>query len=605
MTPQAGSATPQNPWHALWALLVGFFMIVVDATIVAVANPAIMTKLGADYDAVIWVTSAYLLAYAVPLLVSGRLGDRYGPKNVYLLGLTVFTAASLWCGLSGTIGMLVAARVVQGVGAALLTPQTLSVITRIFPPHHRGVAMSVWGATAGVATLFGPLAGGVLVDHLGWQWIFFVNVPVGIAGLALAVWLVPVLPTQTHRFDLPGVVLSGVGMFLIVFALQEGQSYHWALWIWATIAIGLVIMAAFVYWQSVNTGEPLIPLQIFGDRDFSLSNLGVATIGFVVTSMILPLMFYAQVVCGLTPTRAALLTAPMAVATGVLAPVVGRIVDRAHPRPVIGFGFSVMAIGLTWLSIEMAPTTPIWRLVLPLTAMGVGMAFIWSPLAATATRNLPPQLAGAGSGVYNSTRQVGSVLGSAGMAAFMSSRLSAEIPGADAAAPRSEGSVVQLPEFLHAPFAAAMSQSMLLPAFVALFGVIAALFLIGFGGSRRIPDPAVARPAAHDDGYPGHADEDGGFFDDDDYVEYIVHRDDDVADPATEPLAGRPAAPPAPQPDPQEWRDILDQLLATPEPVDHHNGVRPADAHDGHPFVGEGGYHRGEDPDTYGRHSRG
>ncbi len=290
---------PANPWNALWAMLVGFFMILVDATIVAVANPSIMDKLGASYDSVIWVTSAYLLAYAVPLLVAGRLGDRYGPKNLYLLGLTVFTAASLWCGLAGSIEMLIAARVVQGIGAALLTPQTLSTITRIFPADRRGVAMSVWGATAGVATLVGPLAGGVLVDRLGWQWIFFVNVPIGIIGLALAVWLIPVLPTQKHRFDLLGVLLSGIGMFMIVFALQEGQSHHWAPWIWGTLAGGIGFIAAFLIWQSVNRNEPLIPLVIFRDRDFSLSNLGVATIGFVVTATFLPLMFYAQAVCGL------------------------------------------------------------------------------------------------------------------------------------------------------------------------------------------------------------------------------------------------------------------------------------------------------------------
>ena len=205
----APPAPGQNPWNALWAMMVGFFMILVDATIVAVANPSIMAKLDAGYDAVIWVTSAYLLAYAVPLLVAGRLGDRFGPKNLYLVGLMVFTAASLWCGLSGSIEMLIAARVVQGIGAALLTPQTLSTITRIFPPERRGVAMSVWGATAGVATLVGPLAGGVLVDRLGWQWIFFVNVPVGIIGLALAVWLIPTLPTQKHGFDLLGVAAVG------------------------------------------------------------------------------------------------------------------------------------------------------------------------------------------------------------------------------------------------------------------------------------------------------------------------------------------------------------------------------------------------------------
>jgi MFS family permease len=289
--------------------------------------------------------------------------------------------------------MLIVARVVQGVGAALLTPQTLSTITRIFPADRRGVALSVWGATAGVATLVGPLAGGVLVDRLGWSWIFFVNVPIGVIGLALAV---------------------------------------------------------FVGWQARNRGEPLIPLRRLNDRNFSLANVGVAAIAVAVTAMILPLMFYAQGVCGLTSTRAALPTAPMAVATGMLAPIVGRIVDRSHPRPIIGFGFLLLAIALTWLLIEMTTTTPIWRLLLPLGAMGAGMAFLWSPLGATATRNLPVRLAGAGSGVYNPTRQVGSVLGSAGMAALMSARITAELP----ARPGDAGpvGVSHLPSPLREPF---------------------------------------------------------------------------------------------------------------------------------------------------------
>jgi EmrB/QacA subfamily drug resistance transporter len=601
-------------------MLVGFFMILVDATIVAVANPSIMDKLGASYDSVIWVTSAYLLAYAVPLLVAGRLGDRFGPKNLYLLGLTVFTAASLWCGLAGSIEMLIAARVVQGIGAALLTPQTLSTITRIFPAERRGVAMSVWGATAGVATLVGPLAGGVLVDRLGWQWIFFVNVPIGVIGLALAVWLIPVLPTQKHRFDLLGVLLSGIGMFMIVFALQEGQSHHWAPWIWGTLAGGVGFVAAFLVWQSVNRNEPLIPLVIFRDRDFSLSNLGVATIGFVMTATFLPLMFYAQAVCGLSPTRSALLTAPMAIVTGVLAPFVGKIVDRSHPRPVIGFGFAVLAIAMTWLSIEMTPTTPIWRLVLPLTAMGIGSAFIWAPLAATATRNLPPQLAGAGSGVYNTTRQVGSVLGSAGMAAFMTSRISAEMPPMLTEVP-GEGSVVRLPAFLHEPFAAAMSQSMLLPAFFALFGVVAAMFLLGFGNAALLVDDDDLDEADRNAGYAVEYGGDETFVDDDEYLEYTVSWDEpepatqaqsvvQADDSVTEPMRSRadhvlhaPAEPwhsapveswhslledepiepeppePAPEPPREAWRSILDELLGdlpakpTVEPIGFaHNG---------------------------------
>ncbi|KUI30719.1 MFS transporter [Mycobacterium sp. GA-2829] len=564
-----------NPWHALWAMMVGFFMILVDATIVAVANPVIMDELDADYDAVLWVTSAYLLAYAVPLLVAGRLGDRFGPKNLYLLGLAVFTVASLWCGLSGSIDMLIAARLLQGIGAALLTPQTLSTITRIFPPDHRGVAMSVWGATAGVATLVGPLAGGVLVDHLGWQWIFIVNVPIGLVGLALAFWRVPSLPTTSHRFDLLGVALSGAGMFAVVFGLQEGQAHDWQPWIWLVIVAGIAVMVGFVYWQSVNPHEPLIPLQIFRDRNFSLSSFGVATIGFVVTGMIVPAMFYAQAVCGLSPTESALLTAPMAIASGVLAPMVGRIVDRAHPRPIVGFGFSALAIALTWLSIEMTPQTPIWRLVLPFLVMGIGMAFIWSPLAATATRNLARDYAGAGSGVYNATRQVGSVLGSASMAAFMTSRISAEMPSGGAA-PQGEGAAVSaLPEFLQAPFASAMSQSLLLSAFVALIGVVGAIFLREMG--EGAPEPAApARPAPSDDSV------DDSFDDDDEYLEYVVTRDGlefaDLVSPhpdvgadesVTQPLATRRR--PAAAPDDDPWRRVLDELLPEAPPSGRHS----------------------------------
>ncbi|MBY0289274.1 MAG: MFS transporter [Mycobacteriaceae bacterium] len=543
-----------NPWHALWAMLVGFFMILVDSTIVSVANPSIMAALGAGYDAVIWVTSAYLLAYAVPLLVAGRLGDRFGPKNLYVLGLTVFTAASLWCGLADSINMLIIARVVQGFGAALLTPQTLSTITRIFPADRRGVAMSLWGATAGVATLVGPLAGGLLLDGLGWQWIFFVNVPVGVFGVVLALRLIPQLDTRKQRFDLLGMALSGIGMFMIVFALQEGQSHDWEPWVWGTIAGGIGFMAAFLCWQYVNPNDPLVPLRIFRDRDFSLSNIGVAIIGFVVTAMIVPVMFYAQEVCGLSPTRSALVVAPMAIASGVLAPFVGRIIDRTHPRPVIGFGFSLVAISMTWLSIEMTAAVPIWRIVLPLTFVGVGMAFIWSPLAATATRNLPPHLAGAGSGVYNTTRQVGTVLGSAGIAAFMTWRISDEVGVTRAEPAQGEGVVDLLPAFLQEPFSAAMSQTLLLPAFVALFGVGAALFFLGFGGfgdprSVVFDDPRADRDTGD---VPGWSDDDGFAVDHDEYVEYTVSWNDlepvrtrrpgpeSDPEPATEPMASRP-----------------------------------------------------------------
>lgn len=563
MSRVTGERLSGNPWAALWAMMLGFFMIMLDSTIVAVANPTIMTALNIGYATVVWVTSAYLLGYAVVLLVAGRLGDRYGPKNLYVIGLVVFTFASVWCGLSGSAAMLIAARVVQGVGAGLLTPQTLSMLTRIFPAHHRGSAMSMWGATAGVASLVGPLAGGTLVDGLGWQWIFFVNVPVGVVALALAIWLVPVLPVRTQGFDLIGVALSGAGMFLLVFGLQEGETAHWKPWIWAVLVAGIGFMTAFIYWQSINRRAPLVPLNMFADRDFSLCNVGVGIISFASTAMMLPLTFYAQSVCGLSPTRSALLIAPVAISSGVLAPLVGLIIDRVHPVPLLGFGFSALAISMTWLAMELEPGTPVWRLVLPFIGIGVGMAFIWSPLAATATRNLPIEQSGAGSGVYNATRQLGAVLGSAGMAAFMTWRIGAEVPGA-AGAPSGEDASLQLPSFMREPFSAAMSQSMLLPAFIALFGIVAALFLVGAVSSalsRREGDDLAGYALADERDNPEDDPED----DDDGYVEYILRREPDSAyDVNTQPVvsltrrngaprvAVRRLAEPARQPDPDD-----------------------------------------------------
>ncbi len=466
----------RSPWPALWALCVGFFMILVDTTIVSVATPTILSALHADVDSVVWVTSAYLLAYAVPLLITGRLGDRFGPRRVYVVGLTVFTLASLWCGLTGSIGGLILARVVQGLGASVMMPQTMAVITRTFPAESRGRAMSLWGAVAGVATLVGPILGGVLVDALGWEWIFFVNVPVGVVGVVLALRLVPELPTHVRRFDLVGVLLSAVGMFLLVFGIQEGQTYDWGtiagpISVWSLIGAGVVVLALFVGWQARNTREPLLSLQLFRDRNFSLASLAIAAVGFGVTAMAFPTMLYAQGVLGLTPTQAALLFVPMAVISGALSPYVGRLTDRAHPRWVAGFGLACFVVGLVWLAAVMGPATPIWELLLPIALIGVANGYMWAPISTSATRNLPMDQAGAAAGVYNTTRQIGAVLGSAGIAVLMQSRLAVELPGGG----RVESVAAALPPALRAGFGAAMAQALLLPAAVLVFGLVAAL----------------------------------------------------------------------------------------------------------------------------------
>ena len=472
-------ATEIRPWPALFALCLGFFMILVDTTIVTVATPAIMSDLDADVNSVVWVTSAYLLAYAVPVLITGRLGDRFGPKNLYMIGLTVFTLASLWCGLTTTVEMLIVARVVQGLGASLMTPQTMAVITRIFPAERRGQAMALWGATAGVATLVGPILGGILVDTLGWEWIFFINVPVGVVGFFLAARLVPKLPTHAHRFDWLGVALSGIGMFALVFGIQEGHQYDWGtitgiITVWTLIVFGLVVLAGFIWWQKVNRREPLVPLSLFSDRNFSISNFAISTMSFTATAMGFPLMLYAQLVRGLSPTDAALLMVPMAAMSIVMAPVVGRFTDRVHPRLITGAGFAVTAAAVLWLALVMTPDSATWEILVPMGVLGFGMAGVWAPLAATATRNLPLRLAGAGAGVYNATRQVGAVLGSAAIAVLMDSRLAAQ--GLSSGSSGGETVTGGLPDFLHVPFSDAMSQSMLLPAAVLCLGFLSVLF---------------------------------------------------------------------------------------------------------------------------------
>lgn len=486
-SPVISTGPGTSPWPALWALVVGFFMILVDSTIVSVATPALMGAFDASINEVMWVTSAYLLAYAVPLLITGRLGDRVGPRRVYLVGLTVFTLASLWCGLTGTldlgIGALIAARAVQGLGASMMTPQTMAVITRTFPAERRGSAMALWGATAGVATLVGPVLGGVLIDTLGWEWIFFVNVPVGLVGLVLALRLVPDLQTHRHRFDLLGVALSAVGLFCAVFGIQEGQNYDWGtitgfVSVPLLIGTGVVLLIVFVGWQAVNRGEPLVPLSLFRDRNFSLANIGITAMGFTVVAMIFPVMIWAQSVRGLSPTMAALLLAPSSVMSFALAPLAGRLTDRVHTRILVGSGTFLLALGLLLMIRAMSPDGPLWHVLVAQFVLGVANPFIWGPLSTAATRNLPQHRAGAGAGVYNTTRQIGSVMGSAAISVLMESLIVARL-GRGAAAGPAEGMAGgggPMPAAVAAPFSRALAESIYLPTAVILVGLVAALF---------------------------------------------------------------------------------------------------------------------------------
>jgi len=504
------TAGDKKPWPALWALVLGFFMILVDANIVQVAVPAIIRGLGTDVNGAVWVTSAYLLAYAVPLLITGRLGDKLGSKRLYLAGLVLFTVASAVCGLAPSIAVLIVARVFQGLGAALLTPQTMAVITRMFPPEKRGAALGLWGSVAGVAILVGPILGGLLVDHLGWEWIFFINVPVGVVGAFLAVRLVPDLETHEHTFDYLGVALSAVGMFLVVFGLQEGQSHDWGrilggITVWELIGAGLAFLAAFLWWQTRNTREPLLPLQLFRDRNFTLANVAITAVGFAVTAMGFPLFLFAQVARGLSPTQSALLLTPLAVLSAALAPFAGKAIQRRDPRWLAVAGLGLFVVGLWWFSRLLTAQTDILWLLAPSALLGIANAGVWGPLSITATRNLAPRMAGAGAGVYNTTRQVGAVIGSAAIATVLDNRLAAQLPGAAAGFDPASAGTGALPAALQEPFSLAMSQSVLVPAAVLIVAVVAALFFAA-PAAHHLEDRsagASTAPAPGPDGAPG------------------------------------------------------------------------------------------------------
>lgn len=457
-------------------MMLGFFMILVDSTIVSVAIPAISEGLGASYNEVIWVNSAYLLAYAVPLLITGRLGDRFGPRTIYLIGLALFTASSLACGLASSSTALITARAFQGLGGAMVTPQTMSVMIRTFSPKERGGAMGVWGATAGLATVTGPLLGGVLVDASGWPWIFFVNVPVGVLGLILAWIYVPRLEKTNRHFDWVGVALSSVSMFCLVFGIQEAQHFGWDWRVWALLVVGAVTMALFFRWQSRQGDRALVPVALFNDRNFSLAGATISTVGFAISTYIIPWMIYVQTVQGFTPTKAALLVLPSGLISGFLSPYIGKLTNTHDPKPFAIAGLTLAAVSMAASALITTPDVdPQWMYAVS-ALYGVSNSMMWGPLSMIATRNLDPRLAGAGSSVYNTTRQIGAVIGSAAIAAMMSSQLAAKL-GGDASEMATAGQTAGvLPAPLHEPFAQAMSNSIWLPSAVIAAGAVAACF---------------------------------------------------------------------------------------------------------------------------------
>jgi len=418
-----------NPWLVLVVLTTGFFMILLDTTIVNVAIPAMSAGLNTTLDQILWVLNAYILVYAVLLITAGRLGDLFGQRNLFAIGLFVFTLASALCGLSQNVTELILARILQGIGGALLTPQTLAIIASLFPPERRGAAFGIWGGVAGLATITGPTLGGAIITYIDWRWIFFINVPIGIGALIATFLIIPDLrPGRRHGWDVPGVILATSGLFAVVFGLIEGQRYSWGqitsypVTIPEVIGGGVFLVVAFILWERFQV-EPLVPLSLFEDRNFAVANWIAAAISFGMLSLFLPITIYLQSVRDFTALQAGLTLAPMSLTSMFVAPFAGRLADRIGGKYILMTGITVFAIGTASLTYVAGPDSTWINFLVPAIIAGAGMGMTFAPMTTVAMRNISPRMAGSASGVLNTTRQLGAAIGSSVVGALLQNHL--------------------------------------------------------------------------------------------------------------------------------------------------------------------------------------
>jgi EmrB/QacA subfamily drug resistance transporter len=416
----------KSDWAVLITLSLGFFMTLLDLTIVNVAIPDMRRSLHASLAQTGWVLNAYIIVLAVLMITAGRLGDLRGKKNLFIIGVAVFTLASAACGIAQTAPELIAARSVQGLGAALLLPQTMAVIIATFPAHRRGTALGIWGGVAGLAAVAGPTIGGMLVTWLDWRWIFFVNVPIGAFTIALAFIVLPEIRSEQRQLlDPLGVLLASGALVAITYGLVEGQTYNWDAGIKAAIGGGVVLLAAFLLVQARRQDrQPLLPFGLFRDRNYALMSAANLIVSVGLLGMALPVTLYLQTVLDFSPLKAGLTMAPSAVVSGVVAPFAGRLANRGG-KYVLMAGFALYAGGIAIIVIVAGPATHWYDLAPGFAVGGLGIGCTMSPMQTIATRNVPPRLAGAASGLLNTVRQTGSALGSAIVLAVLESQLGA------------------------------------------------------------------------------------------------------------------------------------------------------------------------------------
>jgi EmrB/QacA subfamily drug resistance transporter len=405
--------------RTLWTFVitsVALFMVVLDNLVVSTALPVIRTDLGASLEQLEWTVNAYTLTFAVFLLTGAALGDRFGRKRMFTLGLGLFTAASAAAALAPSMEALIAARAIQGIGGAIVTPLTLTILSDAFPKEKRGLALGAWSGIAGLAVASGPLVGGAVVDGISWQWIFWLNVPIGIVLLPLALRFLRETHGPAGQLDLRGLALVSTGLLGIVWGLIHGQGDGWTSpQILGSLVAGAILTAGFVAWE-LRAPAPMLPMRFFRNRAFAAANAASLFMYFGMFGSIFLLTQFLQTVQGHSPLGAGLRVLPWTAMPMFVAPIAGALSDRIGGRPLMATGLALQAIGLAWIAAVSSPTVPYAELVIPFILSGTGMAMFFAPVANVVLSAVRAEEEGQASGTNNAIREVGGVFGVAVLA---------------------------------------------------------------------------------------------------------------------------------------------------------------------------------------------
>jgi EmrB/QacA subfamily drug resistance transporter len=409
--------------RTLWTFAVTSLALVIvtlDNLVVTTALPVIREDLGAGIEGLEWTVNAYTLTFAVLLLTGAALGDRFGRRRMFAIGLAIFTLASAAAALAPSLEVLVAARAVQGLGGAIITPLTLTILSAAVPAEKRGVALGAWGGIGGLAVALGPLVGGAVVSGLSWHWIFWLNVPIGLVMIPLALRRLDESRGPSGRLDLPGLGLASAGLLGIVWGLVRGNGQGWASpEIVASLAAGILLVIAFVLWE-LRTEMPMLPMRFFRNRTFALTNVASLLMFFGMFGSIFLLAQFFQTVQGYSPFGSGLRILPWTAMPIFVAPIAGALSDRIGGRPLMALGLGLQAVGLGWIAAVSTPATAYGSLVAPFVISGVGMGLFFAPVANVVLSSVRPEQEGQASGANNAIRELGGVFGVAVLASIFS-----------------------------------------------------------------------------------------------------------------------------------------------------------------------------------------